>query len=658
MSIYCYRSKKGIVLLARGKEQCLYSAGNVIIGAPNADPELADLLHKPDHERLDDYVSSLYSNQDLFTANRDKLLLTRSSGNTHQTIKIFDSAGDSTVQGKINDDFSNGFDLSYYKTLEDMLFYVYKISGDRHPQFGFIDRYGAKLLFSPQVSLFLPPSEYTKRGELNLKKYRVNNEFYALVRKALDERFVLEDQIKSLSYKKKFGWRGTNKKLRYLKQDTRDIITRLIDYSHGPLERFSIRGFIEEIDQYIGQTAYRPKKVWNLQQAMDRELQPRDIRNLIMNLNIPEHHKKAGEIVASIERETGCKVHPLLNFSYMVIEGSVRDIKSIHKHARSSKFSNPYMLHIADIMYSHGVYYPELIHSFSKGSSYGIIPIGVTNKETLWNLVNIRSDEANKVTEGSGVGVAVIDTGVDYLHHQLAKNFGSVKGIDIVAGNNKPLDRNGHGTHVAGTIAGTSTGVAPQCRLYGVRVLDENGSGTLSNVLRGIDWCITNNVDVANLSLGSPSSSRIEKMVYDRAMEHGLVCIAAAGNEGYGASYPAAYDSVIAVAAVDRANEHAPFSNIYHTNNVSAPGVSIFSTLPNGEFGVLNGTSMATPHITGVASLVASQSGISKDSFQMCLEKSAKEIGNPRESNNWAIYGCGLVQADKALQVNKWKKSA
>ena len=288
-----------------------------------------------------------------------------------------------------------------------------------------------------------------------------------------------------------------------------------------------------------------------------------------------------------------------------------------------------------------------------------IVPIRTKNKETLWNLVKIGSDKANRTTTGNGIDVAVVDSGVDTFHMELSSRFGQVKGYDFIENHGNPKDPNGHGTHVAGTIAGMTTGVAPECTLYAVRVLNQRGRGSLDTVLRGIDWCITKGVSIINLSLGSAYPSNLEKTVYQKALERGIVCIAAAGNEGFGANYPAAYESVIAVAAVDRFNKHAGFSNIYPTNNVSAPGVGIFSTLPGNNYGVLSGTSMATPHLSGVAALVGSQRKLDKDRYLKVLEDTALELGRENDPDNWAIYGCGLVQANKAVEVkSRWFKIA
>ncbi len=263
----------------------------------------------------------------------------------------------------------------------------------------------------------------------------------------------------------------------------------------------------------------------------------------------------------------------------------------------------------------------------------------------IWNLKNIGAYEARNYSCGEGVKIAVIDTGVDYNHPEVSGNFEKNKGYDFVNNNDNPMDRNGHGTHVAGVCVGQEYGIATDSWLYAVRVLDENGSGSESNVIAGIEWALKNDIDVANLSLGSPvASSAFESICY-RAYEDGLVIVAAAGNNGgeY-AMYPAAFgEPVIAVAAVDRYNNHADFSNICITNDVSAPGVGIVSSYLNGSYATLDGTSMATPHVSGsVALAIPLLKG--SDIFSL-VDETAERIGDGSRD----VFGAGLVRADRMV---------
>ncbi len=268
---------------------------------------------------------------------------------------------------------------------------------------------------------------------------------------------------------------------------------------------------------------------------------------------------------------------------------------------------------------------------------------------TLWGLEAIGAYEAQSYGSGEGVSVAVIDTGIDYSHSQLRNRFGEEKGYDFVKDDDAPMDENGHGTHVAGTIASMDCGVAPSSRLYAVRMLDKNGSGSEADLIAAIEWCIQKGINVANMSLGSPASSSALENVCAYAWQQGMILVAAAGNNGYGPNYPAAFgDSVIAVAAVDEDFNHPDFSAIHETNDISAPGVNVYSTYPDERYAALTGTSMASPHITGALSLIMSVIG-GNEMLEERMKEKAQRLGKPEE------FGEGLVRVDRmaeALQSN------
>ncbi len=265
-------------------------------------------------------------------------------------------------------------------------------------------------------------------------------------------------------------------------------------------------------------------------------------------------------------------------------------------------------------------------------------------KSGLWNLEAIGAYKAQQYGSGDGVRVAVIDTGVDYSHSLLSGRFGSDKGYDFVKNDSEPMDENGHGTHVAGIVAGEGCGVAPGCTLYAVRVLDANGSGSESDAIAGIEWCIKNNVGVANMSFGSEVASRALEEICTIAWQRGILLVAAAGNSGYGANYPAAFgDPVIAVAAVDEELQHPDFSNIYETNDIAAPGVNVVSTYPGEKYATLTGTSMASPHVAG--SLALAKSVSSGDSQLEELMKANADSYNDPEA-----FGAGLVRVDRMAE--------
>ncbi|MBG1260852.1 S8 family peptidase [Nostoc commune] len=238
---------------------------------------------------------------------------------------------------------------------------------------------------------------------------------------------------------------------------------------------------------------------------------------------------------------------------------------------------------------------------------------------------------------GKGVIVAVVDTGVDYNHEDLKNNIW--RNTKEIAGNsidddgngyiddnygwnfsdknNNTLDNNGHGTHVSGTIAGENnnygvTGIAYNAKIMPVKVLNESGSGSYSSISKGIRYAVDNGANVINLSLGGGSSNRTLESAIDYASSKGVIVVMAAGNDGDSLpDYPAryAYKSGIAVGAVDKNNNMPDFSNRSGTNEISyvtAPGVKVYSSVPNNQYATYSGTSMAAPHVAGVVALMLS----------------------------------------------------
>ncbi len=281
------------------------------------------------------------------------------------------------------------------------------------------------------------------------------------------------------------------------------------------------------------------------------------------------------------------------------------------------------------------------------------------------------SDGALDVTTsiaGSGVKVAVIDTGIDYTHPDLAAAYAG--GYDFVNDDNDPLDDQGHGTHVAGTIAaqddepnalaGSLIGTAPKVSIYAVKVLDNRGSGSSADVAAGIDWAAANGMQIASLSLGSSSPSTTIQIAGENAYAAGVLLVAASGNDGAEVGYPAAFPEFIAVGATDINDQIADFSNFGPELEISAPGVDITSTTPtykvgNGIFApALNydtwsGTSMATPHVSGVAALVFSADpSLTNVDVRSILQNSAEDLGAPGKDD---YYGYGLVDAEAAVAL-------
>lgn len=206
---------------------------------------------------------------------------------------------------------------------------------------------------------------------------------------------------------------------------------------------------------------------------------------------------------------------------------------------------------------------------------------------------------------GSGVRAYVIDTGIATAHADFGDRAANV--YDAFGGNGQ--DCNGHGTHVAGTIGAAAYGVAKASSLRGVRVLDCNGSGSTSGIIAGVDWVRQNAIKpaVANLSLGGGLSSALNTATSNLASS-GVFVAVAAGNENQDACKvsPASASGVLTVAASDKNDVRASFSNFGSCVELYAPGVNITSTWLSGGTKTISGTSMASPHVAGVAALYKS----------------------------------------------------
>ena len=281
-------------------------------------------------------------------------------------------------------------------------------------------------------------------------------------------------------------------------------------------------------------------------------------------------------------------------------------------------------------------------------------PVHMIAQTVPWGINAVNAPVAHaRGTKGSGVKVGIIDTGIDHGHPDLAANY--VSGIDFVNNDNDPLDDNGHGSHVSGTVAAIDNtigviGVAPSASLYGIKVLDAAGSGTFSNVVAGIDWAAANGMNVVNMSLGASIGTAALQTACDNAFAAGVVICAAAGNDfGGPVGYPAKYSSAIAVSAVDQNNNLANFSNQGPEVEVTAPGVGVFSTYKNGQYATLDGTSMATPHAAGVCALIWSTGQFTTaTAVRNQLTSTATDIGAAGRDNK---FGFGLINADAATNV-------
>lgn len=306
--------------------------------------------------------------------------------------------------------------------------------------------------------------------------------------------------------------------------------------------------------------------------------------------------------------------------------------------------------------------------------------------ENSWGVDHVNADATLEAGyAGEGVKVAVLDSGVNFNHIDLRDNFdfsANELGYDFVMDDFIPEDIYGHGTHVAGTLAAASNGfgvvgVAPKAQIVALRVLDENGEGTASGIIEALQWIQNYNaahpdspIRITNNSYGTGSNSSQLEAAFDVLASSGVLHIGSAGNEGSAAGngnnvgYPARYASVVAVAALDKNNQRASFSSTGSDVEIAAPGVAVLSTWKDGinaggpqpfsfpgyageYFIEANGTSMAAPHVAGVAALLmAANPSYTAEAVRNRMNETALDLGVAGRDK---LYGYGLVDASSAL---------
>ncbi|MBD1846106.1 S8 family serine peptidase [Cyanobacteria bacterium FACHB-63] len=307
---------------------------------------------------------------------------------------------------------------------------------------------------------------------------------------------------------------------------------------------------------------------------------------------------------------------------------------------------------------------PKAIRSTSEPKLSALAPNDPMYSQQ-WNLHNIGIESGWTETKGRGVTVAVIDTGVSKVPDLEQTNF--VTGYDFVNDSDNAEDDNGHGTHVAGTIAQSTNnnfgvaGIAYEANIMPLKVLSSFGGGTVADIAEAIRFAADNKADVINLSLGGGGESSVLKDAIDYAHSKGVVVVAAAGNSSSNAAdYPARYPHAIAVAALDASGEKAPYSNFGAGVDIAAPGGStaqgeaggiLQNTLnpQTGEsvFAAFQGTSMAAPHVAGVAALVKAAGVTEPDEVLAVLKQSARKV----ESDELNHFGAGKLDASAAVKL-------
>lgn len=275
-------------------------------------------------------------------------------------------------------------------------------------------------------------------------------------------------------------------------------------------------------------------------------------------------------------------------------------------------------------------------------------------ESTPYGISMVQADQVSDSLTGD-MTVCVTDTGYSLGHEDLPTN--GITGDDNDGNGNDSgnwfEDGHGHGTHVSGTIAALGNndlgviGVNPggNLNIHMVKVFDSSGLWAYgSDLAIAVDQCAASGAKVISMSLGGGLPSAVEEAAFENAAANGILSIAAAGNSGNSIlSYPASYDSVMSVAAVDSNGDRASFSQFNEQVEISAPGVGVLSTLPGNTYAAWDGTSMATPHVAGVAALVWSHyPTCTRAEIRQAINKSAEDRGSELRDD---LYGNGIIKA-------------
>jgi subtilisin len=277
-----------------------------------------------------------------------------------------------------------------------------------------------------------------------------------------------------------------------------------------------------------------------------------------------------------------------------------------------------------------------------------------------WGIGAGKIPEAWLLTKGEGVKVAVLDTGVEASHPDLVGQFA----IPPADGTGSPIganDKQGHGTHCAGIVAGSDNsegivGVSPKCKLIVGKVLGDDGSGRSSWIAAGIRWAVSKGAHVISMSLGSPFDDATMAAAIAEAASQGVFIVCAAGNSGQGAEaeYPGADRNAVAIASINESGKVSDYSSRGRHVMFAAPGEKILSTFPVARYAKLSGTSMACPFIAGLVALLVSRhlgtSPVAKtplrtrDELIEHLRRATVDIGAPGHDTS---AGWGVVDGSK-----------
>jgi subtilisin len=289
-----------------------------------------------------------------------------------------------------------------------------------------------------------------------------------------------------------------------------------------------------------------------------------------------------------------------------------------------------------------------------------VLSLQEAKQKAGWGITHFNIPNLWDKTQGEGVKIAVLDTGVQASHPDLSTNM--LPGVNLVDPGKDPYDKSGHGSHCAGIIAAENNeigvvGVATRCGIIPVKVLDDNGNGRLDIVAKGIRWAVDNGADIVSMSLGCPFPVQEVRKAIQYAADHKVPVFCAAGNAGNNTDlfYPSAYDETISVGAADPSLTLADYSNVGKGLDFVAPGTSILSTTPENWYSIMNGTSMACPHLAGIAALILSYNRKhgnkihlnTPDDYRNILKKHTIPV---KSSSNKLFDGFGIVEPGQLFE--------
>jgi serine protease len=354
----------------------------------------------------------------------------------------------------------------------------------------------------------------------------------------------------------------------------------------------------------------------------------------------------------AIAKSVGATLHAASDWSHTHDKIEVADLGVVDIASAIEKLSrDPHIEHVEPMAVLH---------------ASGFVPNDPLYKEQ-WHLPRVGAESAWSYSCGQGVTVAVIDTGVACFDHGPftkgtdLKGTRCVKGHDFVHNRDEAADDNGHGTHVAGTIAQTTNnghgvaGLAHCARLMPVKVLTGGGYGTVADVASGIRFAADNGAQIINMSLGGRIKSKILEDAVNHALKKGVIVVAAAGNSRRSVEWPAAYPGVFAISATDQKDNLAWFSSRGPEVAIAAPGVDVVQqTVCNAGrdkceiFGRFSGTSMAAPHVAGAAALLVGAGITDAESLRAVLSATAIAKDDPNK------FGAGILDASSAIARAHW----